>query len=71
MAPAPRFFLSRRVGRHNEDLAPFELALGEVEINRLNLMAVSGIMLQECERVSRDQGVEMLKAGGSLSRVRA
>ncbi|MDG6973123.1 MAG: hypothetical protein JRN13_07290 [Nitrososphaerota archaeon] len=41
MAPAPRFFLSRRVGRPNEDLAQFELALGEVEINRLNLMAVS------------------------------
>ncbi len=64
MDRVPRFFfLTKGVGRHREALSSFELALRDAKINRFNLVTVSSIVPPGCKQVSREQGVEMLKAG--------
>ena len=60
----PRFyFLTNGVGRHKESLSSFELALRDAKINRFNLVTVSSIVPPACKRLTREQGVEMLKPG--------
>ncbi len=64
MDRVPRFFfLTKGVGRHREALSSFELALRDAKINRFNLVTVSSIVPPGCKQVSREQGVDMLKAG--------
>jgi arginine decarboxylase len=57
------FFLTKGVGRHKENLASFELALGDAGINRFNLVTVSSIVPPGCKQISREQGIGMLEPG--------
>lgn len=57
------FFLTKGVGRNKENLASFEEALRDAGISRFNLVSVSSIIPPKCVKVTREQGVSMLKPG--------
>ncbi len=57
------YFLTKGVGRNKENLASFEEALRDAGISRFNLVSVSSIIPPKCVKVTREQGVSMLKPG--------
>ena len=57
------YFLTKGVGRNKENLASFEEALRDAGISRFNLVSVSSIIPPKCVKVTREQGVAMLKPG--------
>jgi arginine decarboxylase len=60
----PRFFfLTKGVGAHKENLESFEVALKDAGISSYNLVTVSSIVPPSCKRITKEQGVEMLKPG--------
>lgn len=60
----PRYyFLTKGVGRNKENLASFEEALRDAGISHFNLVSVSSIVPPKCTKVTREQGVAMLKPG--------
>lgn len=58
-----KVFFTRGVGYHSEELASFELALRDADIEQLNLVTVSSIYPPHCEIISREEGVELLQPG--------
>lgn len=58
-----RFFLTKGVGKHKEQLASFELSLRDAGINHLNLVPVSSIIPPSCKLVPKEEGVKMLPPG--------
>jgi arginine decarboxylase len=65
MSMVPKnYFLTKGVGRNREHLASFEAALRDAGISRYNLVTVSSIIPPNCVKVTREQGVSMLKPGG-------
>jgi arginine decarboxylase len=58
------YFLTKGVGRNRENLASFEAALRDAGISRYNLVTVSSIVPPGCVKVTREQGVSILKPGG-------
>jgi len=61
---APKyFFLTKGVGRDKENLASFEAALRDAGISRYNLVSVSSIIPPKCAKITREQGISMLKPG--------
>ena len=64
MFPTPvRVFLTQGIGVHRHALTAFELALRDADIEQQNLVYVSSIIPPHCTLVSREVGVEALKAG--------
>lgn len=57
------FFLTKGAGKHEKRLLSFEFALRNAGIQRFNLVNVSSIVPPHCRRISKEQGVEMLKPG--------
>jgi arginine decarboxylase len=68
----PRYmFLTKGVGRHQEKLASFELALRKAGIAPFNLVSVSSIFPPNCRIISSKKGLEMLSPGQILFVVKA
>ena len=62
MVPRKVFF-TKGVGVHKDKLASFELALRKAGIEKCNLVCVSSILPPNCEILSKDEGVQLLKPG--------
>ena len=58
-----RVFFTKGVGRHQEELRSFELALRDADIERCNLVPVSSILPPHCKIISRREGVKRLEDG--------
>ncbi len=58
-----KFFLTRGVGEHRDKLQSFELALRDAGIAEFNLVKVSSIIPPNCELISKEEGLKMLKPG--------
>ena len=56
-------FLTNGVGRHKERLASFEWALRDAGIAQFNLVSVSSIFPPRCKIISREKGLQRMKAG--------
>ncbi|MDA4127374.1 MAG: arginine decarboxylase, pyruvoyl-dependent [Thaumarchaeota archaeon] len=57
------YFLTNGVGRNKENLASFEAALRDAGISQYNLVTVSSIIPPKCAKITREQGIQMLKPG--------
>ncbi len=62
MIPSEIFFV-KGVGVHKDRLASFESALRSAGIEKCNLVYVSSIFPPQCKIISRNQGLEKLRAG--------
>ena len=62
MTPSKMFF-TKGVGVHNDRLASFEAALRDAGIEKCNLVYVSSIFPPNCKVLTKEKGVEYLKAG--------
>ena len=58
-----RMFFTKGVGYHRNQLQSFELALRSAGIEKCNLVYVSSILPPDCKIISRDSGINNLKAG--------
>ena len=58
-----RLFFTKGVGVHKEKLASFELALRNAGLAQCNLVLVSSIYPPGCKRISKEEGVKLLRAG--------
>jgi arginine decarboxylase len=58
-----KIFFTKGVGKHKEYLASFELALRGAGIQICNLVSVSSIFPVGCKRITREQGLKLLKPG--------
>ena len=58
-----KIFLTKGVGVHKERLASFELALRDAGIASCNLVYVSSILPPNCEVLSKNEGLKLLKPG--------
>lgn len=58
-----KIFFTKGVGVHKDKLASFELALRGAGIEYCNLVLVSSIFPPTCKRVSKEEGVKLLKPG--------
>jgi arginine decarboxylase len=56
-------FFSKGVGVHKEKLASFELALRMAGLAHCNLVLVSSIYPPGCKRISREEGIKLLRPG--------
>jgi arginine decarboxylase len=64
MFPSPtRTFLTKGVGVHRHALTAFEFALRDADIEQQNLVYVSSILPPNCEVITREAGVELLRPG--------
>lgn len=62
MVPKQLFF-TKGVGRHQEELRSFELALRDAGIEKCNLVQVSSIIPPKCNIIARKQGLAELVPG--------
>ncbi|MCX6665489.1 MAG: arginine decarboxylase, pyruvoyl-dependent [Euryarchaeota archaeon] len=62
MVPKKVFF-TKGVGRHKQELQAFELALRDADIEQCNLVYVSSIIPPYCKILTKEKGVQELKAG--------
>lgn len=58
-----KIFFTKGVGRHKEYLTSFELALRDAGIEPLNIVTISSILPPACKRISREEGLKMLRPG--------
>lgn len=58
-----KIFFTKGVGRHKEYLTSFELALRDAGIEPLNIVTISSILPPRCKRISREEGLKILKPG--------
>lgn len=58
-----RAFLTKGVGKHQEKLTSFELALRNAGIAPFNLVRVSSIFPPQCKLISRKEGLKQLSPG--------
>ena len=56
-------FFTKGVGTHKHELASFELALRDADIEQNNLVHVSSILPPHCKIISRKKGIDMLEPG--------
>jgi arginine decarboxylase len=56
-------FFTKGVGYHRNKLQSFELALRSAGIEKCNLVYVSSILPPDCKIISKDSGINLLKAG--------
>ena len=62
MIPKKCFF-TKGVGVHKEKLASFELALRSAGLAYCNLVLVSSIYPPGCKRISKEEGIKLLRPG--------
>lgn len=60
---AQKIFFTKGVGIHREELASFEIALRDAGVAAFNLVHVSSIFPPGCKKVSREEGLKLLKPG--------
>ncbi|HEY4476618.1 MAG TPA: arginine decarboxylase, pyruvoyl-dependent [Candidatus Paceibacterota bacterium] len=60
---ASKMFLTKGVGVHKDKLASFELALRDAGVEHCNLVLISSIFPPGCKKVSKEEGVKLLKPG--------
>lgn len=65
MVPSKIFF-TKGVGIHKEYLTSFELALRDAGISAYNIVTVSSIFPPNCKRISREEGLKLLRPGQIL-----
>jgi len=58
-----KLFLTKGVGRHKEKLVSFEMALRDAGIQAVNYVQVSSIFPPNCQLLSRDAGLKLLRPG--------
>jgi arginine decarboxylase len=58
-----RVFFTKGVGIHKEYLTSFELALRDAGIAPFNLVTVSSIFPPGCKRISKEEGLKLIKPG--------
>ena len=58
-----KVFFTKGVGVHKEKLASFELALRMAGLAHCNLVLVSSIYPPGCKRLSREEGLKLLRPG--------
>ena len=58
-----KIFFTKGVGRHKEYLRSFEAALRDAGIEKLNIVEVSSIFPPGCKIISKEKGINTLKAG--------
>jgi arginine decarboxylase len=58
-----RLFFTKGVGVHRERLASFELALRGAGLAHCNLVLVSSIYPPGCKRISKEEGLKLLRPG--------
>ncbi len=58
-----KVFFTTGVGRHEDELVSFELALRDAGIEKFNLVAVSSIYPPGCEKVGVEEGLRELMPG--------
>ena len=56
-------FFTKGVGYHRNQLQSFELALRSAGIEKCNLVYVSSILPPDCKIISKESGINNLKAG--------
>src|SRR6476620_9321133 len=56
-------FFTKGVGVHKEKLASFELALRAAGLANCNLVLVSSIYPPGCKRISKEEGIKLLRPG--------
>ena len=61
-----QIFLTKGKGQHKEKLASFEMALRDAGIAPFNLVKISSIFPPQCELISREEGLKLLKPGQIL-----
>ena len=61
-----KVFFTKGVGVHKEYLMSFELALRDAGIAPFNLVTVSSIYPPGCKRISREEGLKIIKPGHIL-----
>ena len=66
-----KVFFTKGVGEHKEYLTSFEVALRSAGIAPYNLVNVSSIYPSECKKISREEGLKMLKPGSIVYTVMA
>ena len=59
-----KIFLTKGVGVHKDKLASFELALRSAGIEKANIVLVSSILPPNCKMIRKEEGVDMVQAGG-------
>lgn len=62
MVPSKMFF-TKGVGMHKERLSSFELALRDAGIEKCNLVYVSSIFPPNCQALTKEKGIELLRPG--------
>ena len=60
---ASKIFFVKGAGIHKDKLASFELALRDAGIEKFNLVYVSSIFPPNCKIISKEEGLQQLKAG--------
>ena len=58
-----KMFFTKGVGVHKDKLASFELALRDAGIEKYNIVNVSSIFPPGCKIITKEKGLEYLKAG--------
>lgn len=58
-----KFFFTKGVGIHREQLSSYEFALRDAGIAQFNLVSVSSILPPGCKKVPRAKGVALLSPG--------
>ncbi len=56
-------FFTKGVGKHKDKLQSFELALRQAGIEKSNLVQVSSIYPAKCKKLTKEQGITLLKPG--------
>lgn len=56
-------FFTKGVGRSKEYLTSFELALRDAGIEPLNIVTISSIFPPNCKRISKEEGLKLLRPG--------
>ncbi|CAG1769123.1 arginine decarboxylase [uncultured bacterium] len=58
-----KMFFTKGVGKHKDYLASFELALRNAGIEKCNLVTVSSIYPPKCKRITKEEGLKLIKPG--------
>ncbi len=58
-----KIFFTKGVGRHKDYLTSFELALRDAGIEPLNIVTISSILPPSCKKITREEGLKLLRPG--------
>jgi len=58
-----KIFFTKGVGRHKDYLTSFELALRDAGIEPLNIVTISSILPPGCKKITREEGLKLLRPG--------